>query len=112
MGKSQLTQEMLEKIEKHAQNKYSFKDTLHGLNISKRLMQDERVLSAFEKGLIKLYISMKATGASDDAIVGDSAITIQQCLLWAEEYRQSIQAAKEKIEYKELQATKQFSDLE
>lgn len=110
MGKSQLTQEMLEKIETHAQNKYSLKETLHELNISKRFMQDERVLAAFEKGLIKLYISMKATGTSNNAIVKDFEITMQQCLLWEEEYRESIQAAKEKIEYKELQATKQFSD--
>jgi len=110
MGKYKITDEMLEEIEYYAEDQYSLVDLFDELSISKRLMKDEQILNAYDKGLIKLYISMKSTGVSDDVIVVNFEINMQQCLLWAKEYSENIKEAKQKIEDDEKLATKQFSN--
>jgi len=79
------------------------------LNISSSLMKDERVLQAFENGLIKHYISMASSGSSDDEIIDDDLIGAEQCTLWREQYSDEIKKGLQKKEDDEKQATRQFS---
>jgi hypothetical protein len=43
-----ITPEQLEEIEYYAEDQYTLEDLFDELNISKKLMKDERVLQAFE----------------------------------------------------------------
>ncbi|WP_415405720.1 hypothetical protein ACLHDG_08110 [Sulfurovum sp. CS9] len=110
MAKRKLTYEILQDIENWAEDQYTLEDMFDELNISKKLMKDERVLQAFEKGLIKLYISMASSGMSDVDIVDDFEININQCALWHEKYSDEIKQAKQKIADDKKLATRQFSD--
>ena len=110
MAKNKLTDEMLQSIELYAEDQYTLEDLFNELNISKKLMKDERVLQVFEKGLIKLYISMTSSGMSDVDIVDDFEININQCTLWHEKYSDEIKQAKQKIADDKKLATRQFSD--
>ncbi|RRS32307.1 MAG: hypothetical protein P794_01505 [Epsilonproteobacteria bacterium (ex Lamellibrachia satsuma)] len=110
MSRYKLTDEMLQDIEDYAEDQYTLEDTFDELNISKKLMKDERVLQAFEKGLIKLYISMASSGMSNVDIVDDFEININQCALWHEKYSDEIKQAKQKIADDKKLATRQFSD--
>ena len=109
MSRYKLTDEMLQDIEDYAEDQYTLKDLFDELNISKKLMKDEQVLEAFEKGLIKFYISMASSGANDDEVIDDNLISIEQCVLWREQYSDIIKEGLQKKEEEEKQATKQFS---
>jgi hypothetical protein len=104
-----ITPEQLEEIEYYAEDQYTLEDLFDELNISKKLMKDERVLQAFEKGLIKHYISMASSGVSDDDIIDDYLISAEQCALWREQYSDTIKKGLQKKEDEEKQATRQFS---
>ena len=104
-----ITPEQLEKIEYYAEDQYTLKDLFDELNISKKLMKDERVLQAFEKGLIRFYISMASIGSSDDEIINDDTISAEQCALWREQYSNEIKHGLKKKEDDERHATRQFS---
>ena len=110
MSRYKLTDEMLQDIEDYAEDQYTLEDTFDELNISKKLMKDERVLQAFEKGLIKLYVSMASSGMSDVEIVDDFEISINQCNLWSKKYFDEIKLSKQKIEDDQKLATSQFSN--
>ncbi len=110
MAKRKLTLEILEDIELYAEDQYSLEDIFDELNISKKLRKDERVLQAFEKGLIKFYISMASSGASDDEIIDEELISSKQCTLWRERYSSAIKKGLQKKEDDEELATKQFSN--
>ena len=110
MSRYKLTDEILDDIEYYAEDQYTLEDMFDELNISKKLMKDERVLQAFEKGLIKLYISMASSGASDDEIIDDELISAEQCTLWRERYSDEIKKGLQKKEDEEEQATRQFSN--
>lgn len=109
MSRYKLTDEMLQDIEDYAEDEYTLEDLFDELNISKKLMKDERVLQAFERGLIKLYISMASSGISDVDITDDFEINIDQCNLWREQYSDEIKKGLQKKENEEKQATRQFS---
>ncbi|WP_415406910.1 hypothetical protein ACLHDG_14275 [Sulfurovum sp. CS9] len=110
MAKRKLTPEILEDIEDYAEDQYTLEDIFDELNISQTLMQDKLVIQAFEKGLIKLYISMASCGMSDADIIDDFEINIEQCNLWREKYRHVIKKGVQKKEADEKLATKQFSN--
>ncbi len=110
MAKRKLTPEILEDIEDYTEDQYTLEDLFDELNISRTLMQDELVIQAFEKGLIKLYLSMSSCGMSDADIVDDFEISINQCTLWSKKYSDEIKFAKQKIEDDQELATKQFSN--
>jgi len=104
-----ITPEQLEEIEYYAEDEYTLEDLFDELNISKKLMKDERVLQAFKKGLLKLYLSMASNGISDADIADDFEINIEQCNLWREQYSDTIKKGLQKKEEEEKQATRQFS---
>ena len=110
MSRYKLTDEMLQDIEYYADDQYTLEDIFNELNISKKLMKDERVLQAFEKGLIKLYISMASSGLSDDEIIDDDLISAEQCTLWREQYGDEIKKGLQKKDDDEKLATRQFSN--
>ena len=110
MSRYKLTDELLNDIEDYAEDQYTLEDMFDELSISKKLMKDERVLEAFEKGLIRHYISMASSGLSDDEIIDDDLISAEQCTLWREQYSDTIKKGLQKKEDKERQATKQFSN--
>ena len=109
MGRYKLTNGLLHDIEAHAEDKYTLEDTFDELNISKKLMKDEQVLYAYEKGLITLYISMASSGLGDDEIISDELITPEQCTLWSVRYNDTIKKGIKRKEAKEKLATRQFS---
>lgn len=109
MPRRKLTSEILESIEAYAEDQYTLEETFDELKISKNLMQDEIVLQAYEKGLIKLYISMASNGSSDDEIINDDLISAEQCTLWRKQYNETIKKGLQKKEDEEKLATKQFS---
>ena len=109
MPRRKLTDEMLQDIKDYAEDQYTLEDLFDELNISKKLMKDERVLQAFEKGLIKLYISMASSGINDVDIADEFEINIDQCNLWRERYSDEIKKGLQKKEDDEELATKQFS---
>ena len=110
MSRYKLTNEILKDIEDYAEDQYSLEDAFDELNISKKLMKDERVLQAFEKGLIKLYVSMASSSMSDVVIVDSFEIKIHQCISWREQYKDIIKKAIQKKEDEEKHATRQFSN--
>ena len=109
MARWKLTPELLENIEAYAEDQYTLEDTFAELSISKKLMQDEQVLQAYEKGLIKLYISMASSGSSDDEIINDDLVSEKQCTIWREQYSDTINQGIKTKEAEEELATKQFS---
>ncbi len=110
MAKRKLTPEILQDIEDYAEDQYTLEDMFDELNISRTLIQDELVIQAFEKGLIKLYISMASSGISDADIMDDFEINIEQCYLWREQYGDEIKKGVQKNEDDEKLATRQFSN--
>ena len=110
MGKYKITDEMIENIEAYAEDHYSLEDMFNELNISKKLMRDEQILNAYEKGLIKHYIFMKSCGESDNDIILDNEMNMEQCELWSEKYSLEIEQAQQKIKDDEKHATRQFSN--
>lgn len=110
MVQRKLTPEILQDIEDYAEDQYTLDDLFDELNISKKLLKDARVIQAFEKGLIKLYISMISSGMSDVDIVNDFEINIEQCNLWCKKYRDEIKRKLQKKEDDKKLATKQFSN--
>ena len=109
--KTAITDELLHNIQYFAEDQYTLEDMFDELNMSKKLIKDERVLQAYEKGLIKLYISMASSGASDDDIIDDDLISSEQCTLWREQYSDRINQGLLEKEDEEKRATKQFSCL-
>ena len=110
MGKYKITDEMLQNIEKYAEDQYSLDDMFDELNISKILMKDEQIREAFERGLEKNYLVYAVDGMSDKDISDEFEITAEQCLLWGAKHSEHIKEAKQKIESDKRHATKQFSD--
>ena len=78
------------------------------LNISKKLMKNEQILNAYERGLVNYYISMKTLGAYDEEII-DNRISLEQCELWSEKYSIEIEQAQQKIKDDEKHATRHLS---
>lgn len=109
MARWKLTSEILESIEAYAEDQYTLADAFDELNISKKLMKDERVLQVHEKGLIKLFISLASNGAGDDEIINDDLMNAEQCILWREQYSDTIKKGIKTKEEEEKLATKQFS---
>jgi len=109
MAIRKLTSELLDAIEVHSEDQYTLEDTFDELNISSKLMKDERVLQSYENGLIKLFVSLASSGSSDDEIITDDLISAEQCVLWHEQYSDIINKGLKKKGEEEKQATKQFS---
>lgn len=100
---------MLQDIERYAEDQYSIDDMFDELNLSKKLKQDERVIQAYERGLIKLFISFASSDMDDNEIMDELDITAERCKTWREQFSTEIQQAKDKIEEDKRHATKQFS---
>ncbi|MDD2265775.1 hypothetical protein [Sulfuricurvum sp.] len=109
MGRYKVTDAILEEIETYAEDQYSIDDMFDELNLSKKLRQDERVIQAFERGLIKLFILSASSDMSDEEIMNEFDITAEQCKTWHEQFNTEIQQAKDKAEEDKKHATKQFS---
>lgn len=110
MGRYKITDELLQDIEDYAQDQYSLDELFEELNISKRLKKEEQVLKAYERGLIKNYISLSSSGISDEEVIESYYITISQCKQWKENYKEDIEKAKQKKNDEEKHATKQMSN--
>ena len=108
--KTTITDELLQNIEDWAEDQYTLEDLFDELNISKKLMKDERVLHAYEHGLMKHYVFLASSGLSDDEI-NDECISTEQCALWRELYSNEIEKKLQQKEDEEKQSTKQFSNL-
>ncbi|MDD5211710.1 MAG: hypothetical protein PHV62_04795 [Sulfuricurvum sp.] len=110
MGRYKITDAILQEIELYAEDQYSIDDMFDELNLSKKLKQDERLIQAYERGLIKLFISSASSDMEDKEIMDEFDITAEQCKTWHEQFSTEIQQAKDKIEKDKRVATKQFSD--
>ena len=86
MGRYKITDAILHDIERYAEDQYSIVDMFDELNLSKKLEHDERVIQAFERGLIKLFISSVSTDMSDEEIIAEFDITAEQCKAWHEQF--------------------------
>lgn len=109
MGRYKITDAMLQDIERYAEDQYSIDDMFDELNLSKKLKQDEQVVQAYERGLIKLFISSASSDMDDKEIMDEFYINAEQCKTWHEQFSTEIQQAKDKIEEDKRVATKQFS---
>lgn len=109
MGRYKITDAMLQEIEAYAEDQYSIEDMFDELNLSKKLRQDERVIQAYERGLMKLFISFASSDMSDNEIMDELEITVERCKTWRDQFSTEIQQAKDKIEEDKRHATKQFS---
>lgn len=110
MGRYKITNAILHDIERYAEDQYSVADMWDELNLSKKLEHDERAIQAYERGLIKLFISSVSNNMSDNEIMAEFDITPEQCTVWHQQFGTEIQQAKNKVEYDKKQATKQFSN--
>lgn len=100
---------MLQEIEAYAEDQYSIEDMFDELNLSKKLKQDERVIQAYERGLMKLFVLSASSGMDDKEIMDEFDITAVQCKTWRDQFSTEIQQAKDKMEEDKKLATKQFS---
>lgn len=101
---------MLQDIEAYAEDEYTLKDALIELNIAMKLIKDEQVIQAYERGLTKLFISMYSSGMSEKDITDSFDINAEQCALWGKKHRDEIEQKQQKIKNEERHATKQFSN--
>lgn len=109
MGRYKITDAMLQEIEYYAEDQYSLVDMFDELKLSKKLKHDERVIQAYERGLIKRFISSASFDMSDEEIMDELDITAEQCKTWRDQFSTEIQQAKDKTEEDKRVATKQFS---
>ncbi|MCX6074911.1 MAG: hypothetical protein NTY39_11360 [Campylobacterales bacterium] len=109
MARYKITDAILQDVERYAEDQYSIEDMFDELNLSKKLKQDERVIQAYERGLIKLFILSASSDMEDKEIMDEFDITAERCKTWREQFSTEIQQAKDKIEEDKKHATKQFS---
>lgn len=109
MRRYKVTNEMLNEIEIYAEDRYSLDDLFDELNISKKLKNDEDILKAFEKGLVKCFIYLSSYSTSYEDIKLDIDISQHQYDNWKELYKDEILVAKQKIENDKKFATRQIS---
>ncbi len=105
-----ITDDLLEDVKRYAEDDYTLIELFEELDISMKLLQEEQIIEAFNRGLENNYILYKVDGISDEEIICNFEITAEQCLLWSVKHSDSITKQKENKAEQIKINTKQFSD--
>ena len=88
----EITDELLINITAQVSKKDTLKDILKVLELPMSFIKNEKIIKAYEDGLISFFIIMKVSGYSNELIAKyHSAINQVQCELWELKYKNEIE---------------------
>ena len=88
----EITDELLINITAQVSKKDTLKDILKVLELPMSFIKNEKIIKAYEDGLISFFIIMKVSGYSNELIAKyHSAINQAQCELWELKYKNEIE---------------------